>query len=113
MTKWIGLSTCCVVILGVLVPSPVSAQCSGSCLLNPQTSQYHCSLSLFGQVICWEGPDWCAEFACPDGLAAARAFRDPHPGQCQQAAVPSFPGGQVEPTLPLPTIKVVALKSRT
>lgn len=49
----------------VTSPSPASAAvalCNGRCLVIDRPV---CSLSLFGQVICFEGVDYCAEFACP------------------------------------------------
>jgi hypothetical protein len=101
MTKRLVFLVGCVLMVGFSMSSPGRAQCSGRCLIHPQTLEPYCSLSLFGQVICFEGVDYCAEFACPDGLAAGLSLAQP--GFCQQASTPWLPG----------TIKVVELKART
>jgi len=113
MTKSVAFLVCSMVLMvGAFEPSSASAQgCSGRCLFNYQTFQPYCSLSVFGHVVCFEGVDYCAEFACPEGFAAVGGLI--RPGQCQQASAPSLPRARVEPTILLGTIKVVELKTRT
>jgi hypothetical protein len=101
MTKRLVVLVVCVLMVGFSMSSPGNAQCSGRCLIHPQTLEPYCSLSVFGQVICFEGVDYCIEFACPDGLTTQLQFA--HPGQCRQASASSASS----------TIKVVELKART
>jgi hypothetical protein len=67
------LPICGALLIGTWIsPSSISAQglCSGRCFLDYITLQPYCGLSLFGTRICHEGPDYCAEFACPDWATA-------------------------------------------
>jgi hypothetical protein len=95
-------------LVSVLLPSSAWADCSGRCLVNLQTGQPYCSLSLFGTRICVEGVDYCAEFACPYGLTGESESQSAGllqpAGQCQQASAVQVPAVQV---------KVVTLKART
>lgn len=94
---------------------PLEAQslCSGRCLVNPLTLRPYCSLSLFGQWICEDGQDWCAEFDCwasqptpePEtvGAAGSSFLATPSP-LCHRATTTQAGEGKVQ---------VVALKARS
>lgn len=104
------------ILLGALFLAPaLQAQslCSGRCFVHPITFLPYCSLSLFGQWICVEGPDWCAEFDCwasqPTEPAMVRSAAGSDllaslPPSCHQPTV--TPGGEV-------AIHVVVLKARS
>jgi len=111
MTKRSVFLAGCVLMVSALVASPGMAQCSGRCLIHPQTLEAYCSLSVFGQVICFEGMGYCAEYACPDGLTSAGGLQVSHFVQCRQASAPPLP--HFEPKVIRGTIQVVELKSRT
>jgi hypothetical protein len=87
--------------------------CNGRCLINPQTWLPYCSLSLFGSNICYEGYDYCAEFACPYGAMAD----EPQPanaGQCAQASPAPLSANQVaDPWIPGGKIQVIVHKDRS
>jgi hypothetical protein len=79
-----------------LLFTPAPAQgglCSARCFVDPQTGQPYCGLSMFGQNRCFDGVDWCAEFACdmltpstPETVAAKDLFQPIRAGQCRLAS---------------------------
>jgi hypothetical protein len=102
---------------GSLMASSLDAQvlCSGRCLQSPGGLTWSCSLSLFGQWICVDGQDYCAEFECwnsvsvtpSDQRVAAAGSVSPPAGRavCSQTTPPATPAET--------KIQVESLKSRT
>jgi hypothetical protein len=98
-----------VALLTSLSVRSASAQgiCSGRCLVNPQTYQPYCSLSVFGHYICIEIVDGCGDFACQSLAANARSTEDQGaPSQCTLASTAPSPVSQG-------AVLVTKLKART
>lgn len=88
--------------------SPLSAAgvgCNGRCLVDNSTFLPYCSLSLFGQYLCFAGPDWCGEFAC----TVATSPTDPgYPSENE--AIQTDSAGTADSALP--RIRVEELRPR-